>query len=497
MALSEEIRNELVKLQYGSIDRDAVIELLKQHQINDIKPEDVMVYTSDGEGIDRKIGGTSGFDGAAIHIYNEESGRNEVYYIARGTELDSSHDVVYDMYGVAGGVADDQIADAQEFFREVEENVSSAVSNENIDSIKRYGDGHSLGGHIIATLALLEKGFTDVRGLNAAPVHLKQLIELDDEFRQHIDRVTGGKDADSLSQKELQDLAKDYYKAEIAHIKQYRVKGEPLYAQTIPFGFFFGDIHYLGHMGTPEFPNLLDTYDSGAFNVDRAIYHSFMATVLWLLRRSGKEVSVDDTANLLDSLGPGDYAYLVKTFGPVVVLMLFNPTFLKQVITIWQQFDQVDLHDIDVVMEEFVMYNALRSTIEALKDPSRRSEVMAYIANIGSVFGKDQVALFYRQLRILLGLGGSGHPLVVSIDSLEVLYELEVATEELVATGSGVDDEIVVTKMTVINRALAMRDKFKETLTIWGEKTLTNVDAHQQFIIQYWEKDEEIARNIS
>ncbi|WP_341604395.1 DUF6792 domain-containing protein [Shouchella clausii] len=53
-----------------------------------------------------------------------------------------------------------------DFIEEVETNI-------NTNGIKRYGDGHSLGGHLIVSVALIEKNFDDVRGLNDAPVNLK------------------------------------------------------------------------------------------------------------------------------------------------------------------------------------------------------------------------------------------------------------------------------------------------------------------------------------
>ncbi|SDB99315.1 DUF6792 domain-containing protein [Shouchella lonarensis] len=496
MSLSEEVRNELVELQYEdkkkghTFDEASVEAILKKHNVTGVKAKDITIYKSDGKNIDKKSGDRSGFDGAAIHIYNAESGRNEVYYITRGTELDKPHDILYDLYGVAGGVADDQIVDAVKFYEQVEGKIENKVSSEDAGDMKRYGDGHSLGGHLIATLALLTKSFTDVRGLNAAPVHLHQLTRLDDDFRRHVERVTGKTDSDSLSEKELKALAEDYYKAEIGHIKHLRVKGEPLYAQKIPYAHFFGDIQYLGNLDTPHFPNLFETYAEDMFGISPYVYREFIGAVLEMIRGTGRAHSVDDIAN---SLTVFHIAELVRRFGPVAVVMANNKTVQRHVYDIMQQFDQMDNHQIEVLIYEF----AWNQMMEVLNDPTRRSEAMVYLASIGAILGKDGVARFYRQLKMMLGLGGAGKHLLVSVNTLEGLYELQTAAEMMAdSVMTNVGDDVVVTKATFMSRSLAMADEGERKITTWMEKTLENVARHRQFIIQYWEKDDEIAGNM-
>ncbi|SDB99426.1 DUF6792 domain-containing protein [Shouchella lonarensis] len=79
MALSEEVRNELVELQYEdkkkghTFDEKSVEETLKKHNVTDVKAKDITIYKSDGKNIDGKVGDKTGFDGAAIHIHNEDT----------------------------------------------------------------------------------------------------------------------------------------------------------------------------------------------------------------------------------------------------------------------------------------------------------------------------------------------------------------------------------------------------------------------------------------
>ncbi|MBU8595875.1 hypothetical protein KM908_06980, partial [Alkalihalobacillus clausii] len=257
MGFEDNTRNAITALQYESgepLDIDSLKKVLDSYNITNIDYNDITIYKSSGENIDSPIGNESGFDGAAIHHYNEEKGINDVYYIFRGTEvdLDAPEDVVYDAFGVVAGVSDAQIKHAQRFYKTVETDIAQKTNG---NEITRYGDGHSLGGHLIVSVALIEKNFDDVRGLNDAPVNLKQLVDLDRQFSSYIQRKTNTDNISSIPQEELVLLARDFYATEANAISHTRVKGEPLYAQSIPYTFYPGAaIHYLGDMETPEFP---------------------------------------------------------------------------------------------------------------------------------------------------------------------------------------------------------------------------------------------------
>ncbi|MCR1289272.1 DUF6792 domain-containing protein, partial [Shouchella clausii] len=260
MGLEDHTRNSITALQYENgkqLDIDSFKQVLHSYNITDIDYNDITIYKSSGKNIDSPIGNESGFDGAAIHHHNEEKGINDVYYIFRGTEvdLDAPEDVIYDAFGVVAGVSDEQIDDARRFYNRVESDIAKKTNG---DEITRYGDGHSLGGHLIVSVALIEKNFDDVRGLNDAPVNLKQLARLDEYFKDHVMQNIGTTNISDIPQEELVLLARDFYAAEANTISHTRVKGEPLYAQSIPYTFYPGAaIHYLGDMETPEFPDVL------------------------------------------------------------------------------------------------------------------------------------------------------------------------------------------------------------------------------------------------
>ncbi|WP_310883668.1 DUF6792 domain-containing protein [Priestia megaterium] len=215
-------------------------------------PPNFEIYTSKDMGIGKK----SGFDGAAIHFYDKEKKVNQVYYFMRGTEPTKDFpDVVYDGLGIGAGSNDNQIEDAQEMYNKVEKHINKK-QNKNLNvKIQHYGDGHSLGGNLIVTLGLITKDFTNIRGLNDAPVNIKQLKRVDKQFSNYITQIKGK--TEDISTKELLKLANTYYEKQKATISHTWVKGEPMHAQSFPGSWYAGNkVTMLGDMDTEEMINI-------------------------------------------------------------------------------------------------------------------------------------------------------------------------------------------------------------------------------------------------
>ncbi len=71
-------------------------------------------------------------------------------------------------------------------------------------------------------------------------------------------------DVTNIPPEDLELLARDFYADEAKVISHTRVRGEPLYAQTIPNTLYIGnDIYYIGDSNTPEFPNVFDSSTTG------------------------------------------------------------------------------------------------------------------------------------------------------------------------------------------------------------------------------------------
>ncbi|BAD66514.1 hypothetical protein J32TS2_20030 [Shouchella clausii] len=388
MAFEDNTRNALTALQYESgkpLDIDSLKKVLDSYNITDIDYNDITIYKSSGENIDSPIGNESGFDSAAIHHYNEEKDINDVYYIFRGTEvdLDAPEDVVYDAFGVVAGVSDEQIEDALDFIEEVETNI-------NTNGIKRYGDGHSLGGHLIVSVALIEKNFDDVRGLNDAPVNLKQLASLDSDFVDYLESATDVLDISDIPEEELVLLARDFYAAEANAISHTRVKGEPLYAQSIPYTFYPGaSIHYLGDMETPEFPDVLTPRTPwpgltevfsrppmfGTFvslglginaDLDRVAYNANINHLLQFITIIGEEMTVAELSELIGKAKDNPWAALSDMpesvnerlkeevgLGHIVggLWALKNTAVYEKVLAVINAKEQFDLHSIGTLIE--------------------------------------------------------------------------------------------------------------------------------------------------
>ncbi|WYU51815.1 DUF6792 domain-containing protein [Bacillus sp. FSL K6-0047] len=388
MAFEDNTRNALTALQYESgkpLDIDSLKKVLDSYNITDIDYNDITIYKSSGENIDSPIGNESGFDSAAIHHYNEEKDINDVYYIFRGTEvdLDAPEDVVYDAFGVVAGVSDEQIEDALDFIEEVETNI-------NTNGIKRYGDGHSLGGHLIVSVALIEKNFDDVRGLNDAPVNLKQLASLDSDFVDYLESATDVLDISDIPEEELVLLARDFYAAEANTISHTRVKGEPLYAQSIPYTFYPGaSIHYLGDMETPEFPDVLTPRPPwpgltevfsrppmfGTFvslglginaDLDRVAYNANINHLLQFITIIGEEMTVAELSELIGKAKDNPWAALSDMpesvnerlkeevgLGHIVggLWALKNTAVYEKVLAVINAKEQFDLHSIGTLIE--------------------------------------------------------------------------------------------------------------------------------------------------
>jgi hypothetical protein len=245
--LDNNLRNKLTQLEYKDLSsRSKEIKKIYKDTTGE-NPPNFKVYTSKDMG----VGNKSGFDGAAIHFYDKEHHINEVYYIFRGTEPNKDFgDVVYDGLGIGSGKKDTQLEDALNMYDKVEKKIKKSDIE-----IKRYGDGHSLGGHLIVTLGLLKKNFVSIRGLNDAPANVKQLLRVDNDFQNYVQTEKGK--IKNISSSDLVQLANSYYQEQKAIISHTWVKGEPMHAQSFPGSWYAGNkVTMLGDMDTEEMINI-------------------------------------------------------------------------------------------------------------------------------------------------------------------------------------------------------------------------------------------------
>lgn len=274
-------RNYLTKLQYtDDFTVDDVKSIVKEQMNNNLSDVEINVYHSK----DLNIGSESGFDGSAIHLYNEDQNINEVYYIFRGTA--KFEDIYYNAAGIATASNNVQIIDAENFYKIVQHKLPKTKQH-------LYGDGHSLGGHLITSLALKTQAFSDVRGLNDAPINVYQLSRYDLNFADFLRIHTGEVDPNKIKEETITALARDFYKEQSKVISHTRVKGDPLYSQSFPGKLYIGEqIHYIGDLETRDFPDVgqyplsnLAKY-SPHLTLDKLRYESKVGSLFWLVRET-------------------------------------------------------------------------------------------------------------------------------------------------------------------------------------------------------------------
>ncbi|WP_368505303.1 DUF6792 domain-containing protein [Alkalihalophilus sp. As8PL] len=287
--INNQTRNYLTELQYTDDftveDVKSIVKEQMNYVLNDV---DVKIYHSNDLG----IGTASGFDGSAIHFYNKEDNINEVYYIFRGTA--KFEDIYYNATGIATASNTEQIDDAELFFDSVQNYLPSK------EELELYGDGHSLGGHLITSLALKKQEFSDVRGLNDAPINVYQMASYDEEFGGFLEASTGTNNYSNIKEETIIALARDFYKEQSKVISHTRVKGDPLYAQSFPGKLYIGQqIHYVGDLDIMDFPNIgeyplthLAKY-SPIHYLDKLRYESNVSALFWMIRETDQRVGME------------------------------------------------------------------------------------------------------------------------------------------------------------------------------------------------------------
>ncbi|MEK4716670.1 DUF6792 domain-containing protein [Priestia sp. FSL W8-0524] len=389
--LSDSLRNKLTQLEYkGLKGKEAKITKLFKEEMGE-KPPKFEIYTSEEIG----VGQASGFDGAAIHFYDEERKINQVYYIFRGTEPKKDFgDVVYDALGIGVGKQNTQIDDAQEMYDVVETNINRQVKGSSL-KVERYGDGHSLGGNLISTLALLKKNFVDVRGLNDAPVNVKQLLEKDPGFSRYATEKIG--ETRNISTEKIVSLANVYYKKQKATISHTWVKGEPMHAQSFPGSWYAGNkVTMLGDLDTEEMINIgkypfqKEAKWNPVYMIDQFRYNLGVKTTLGGLGFVNDHVKQETLLNLPETRD--QYLESVKRYpflhfgeikagigvGAVVMVNTFtSPGATFQLVKGISQSKQAKLHGINYVVK-YTEANAMKTYYQVFDSGSQEEILLDY-----------------------------------------------------------------------------------------------------------------------
>jgi hypothetical protein len=290
-----------------------------------------------------------------IHINYPEQHINQVYYIFRGTH--GLEDIYYDTTGIAAASNISQLIDAENFLKKVNATITKDGNNPDI-----FGDGHSLGGHVVINLALKmntstdfgDISFANVRGLNDAPVNIYSLIEFDEEFRIYLKEKYGVSNFNKLSESQLIQYTKEYYNEPAQIIEHVRVKGEPLYAQDFRGKLYIGSqIHYLGDLDTEEFTNVAQYPFSHLtwmpfFKLQELRYNAGVSSFIEGFGNFDRKIGLEKAKELYESplgrfiLGVN----IAKEANQSAKPLIFNPYFGYQLVQGYQQRDQLEYHGI-------------------------------------------------------------------------------------------------------------------------------------------------------
>ncbi|WP_413363606.1 DUF6792 domain-containing protein [Lysinibacillus sp. 3P01SB] len=185
---SDELRGRIVDLEYGELSEEAIKQIYFEETGKELTV-DIQLYHSSDYSKKLEIG-ENGFDGTIVHFFDEGTGVNQVYSIARGSEMKEEdnwrpEDWMYNTFGIFVGQNNGQYRDAQLF----ETEVTSIIENKTKDSdigLEKYGLGHSLGGNTKQMQQLLDQEFERVYTINAAQPTVYQLAYSDTDFRAEL-----------------------------------------------------------------------------------------------------------------------------------------------------------------------------------------------------------------------------------------------------------------------------------------------------------------------
>jgi hypothetical protein len=221
------LRARIMNVEYQNLTIDEIKREIKRIYIEETgkePPAHITIYRSDDFKDFSHI--DSGFDGTAIHFYDEEKGINQLYTITRGSEAPEKDtwkplDWTYNVFGIFVGQNRSQYDAALRFDQIVTQKINEKVGrSDNKIKLKKIGLGHSLGGNLNETIQLTEKRYEKVYVINDAPPSFYQLATIDEyfwgqlvkKFNLNFDHY---EEIYSLPPSELKAFAEEYYKKQI------------------------------------------------------------------------------------------------------------------------------------------------------------------------------------------------------------------------------------------------------------------------------------------
>ncbi|WZY00410.1 DUF6792 domain-containing protein [Bacillus sp. FSL W7-1360] len=257
------MRNRLMQDEYKTLTADMVKKIYIEGKGEPLPDSTtIKVYTSKEHGDLPKGNNYSGFDGAVVHIYDEEKGINETYTIARGSEMGEEgdgqpRDWMQNLLGTGTGKVDHQSKDLADFEEGMLEVIEKEIADKGIETeLKKYGLGHSLGGGLMTKHQLANAHYDTVYTTNPAPVNVHEMVYIDEEFSLAVATKFGidpqnDEELYSLNRKELAKFGEQYYrdKMDESSIQHLSMQEDVLYGiLPLPGMMDFGNRHVIDSM---------------------------------------------------------------------------------------------------------------------------------------------------------------------------------------------------------------------------------------------------------
>ena len=216
---SDELRGRITDMEYKNLSEEAIKRIYFEETGKELTAEISLYHSRDYIGGEDSV--NNGFDGTIVHFFDEAMGVNQVYSIARGSEMKEGdnwrpEDWMYNAFGIFVGQNDGQYLDAQRFENVVTSIIEKETEKSDIDLVK-IGLGHSLGGNTKQVQQLINQEFDKVYTINAAQPTVYQLAYIDINFaealREKFDLQSKGfNDIYTINPESLVQFAEQYYK---------------------------------------------------------------------------------------------------------------------------------------------------------------------------------------------------------------------------------------------------------------------------------------------
>ncbi|MCY8404444.1 DUF6792 domain-containing protein [Bacillus sonorensis] len=251
---NENVKLRLINLEYSYKERFASenakeVKKAKKDFVADVRrifkeetnkelPKDIEIYTSK-EILQNKNSSvkSSGYDGTAIYIQDENHGTNQLQIISQGSA--DNEDWVYNFLGLFLGIDDSQYKATKEF------TIETKKKTQDVKSLNTYAMGHSLANNNQVLVQLIDGEFDEVYGVNGAQISVDHILKADYKLTNYLKRKFNTIKISEIPKNDLKKAIIKYYndKGVTANITQRISSDDPLYGVSGKADFItFGDV---------------------------------------------------------------------------------------------------------------------------------------------------------------------------------------------------------------------------------------------------------------